>query len=171
MAPDTDGVSCTFAHSDRGTEQVKVPWLIACDGAHSTVRHALGMEFRGETLPTDWLLADVHLKGLGDPLSIQIYWNEEGVLALLPLGGNRYRVIADVGQRQSSISETERALPTIGDVEKLLRSAAWAASRPTILSGSRCSASTNEWFLNIAPGESFWPETQRTCIVLRAARE
>ena len=60
-----------------------VGWLIGCDGAHSTVRHTLGMEFRGETSLTDWVLADVHLNGFEDSVSIEIYWNERGVLASL----------------------------------------------------------------------------------------
>ena len=48
-------------------ETVESQWLIGCDGAHSTVRHALGLPFHGETLQSDWILADVHLTGMPYP--------------------------------------------------------------------------------------------------------
>lgn len=44
-------------------ETLTTEWLIGCDGAHSMVRHGLGLSFEGDTLPSDWALADIHLKG------------------------------------------------------------------------------------------------------------
>src|SRR5665213_1978331 len=43
-------------------ESVESAWIVGCDGAHSTVRHQLGMEFHGETLLVHWVLADIHLE-------------------------------------------------------------------------------------------------------------
>ena len=34
-------------------------WIVGCDGAHSRVRHELGLPFEGQPYPQDWLLADV----------------------------------------------------------------------------------------------------------------
>ncbi len=90
-----DGVSCTLAHSDGRQEAVEAEWLIGCDGAHSTVRHQLGMEFQGSTLLNDWILADVHLDGIAGPPEINIYWHSEGVLLVFPLENTRYRIIAE----------------------------------------------------------------------------
>jgi 2-polyprenyl-6-methoxyphenol hydroxylase-like FAD-dependent oxidoreductase len=44
-----DGVSCVLQHADGTEETVEASWLIGCDGAHSVVRHQLGMEFHGST--------------------------------------------------------------------------------------------------------------------------
>jgi len=115
-----NGVVCRLFHANGSSEESKVSWLLGCDGAHSTVRHTLGMKFHGETLLDDWILADVHLKGAPDVPEIQIYWNANGVLALFPLGAGRYRVIADVGKSQGSSSEGQRPLPTTADVQQLL---------------------------------------------------
>jgi len=120
FAATADCVSCTLAHSDGHEEKVEADWLIGCDGAHSTVRPQLGMGFEGNTLLNDWILADVHLDGIAGPPAINIYWHAEGVLALFPLGGTRYRVIADVGESAGSIGEGNRPTPTLAEVQQVL---------------------------------------------------
>jgi 2-polyprenyl-6-methoxyphenol hydroxylase-like FAD-dependent oxidoreductase len=85
----TDNVTCSLLRPDGGTESVEVSWLIGCDGAHSTVRHGLGMTFEGSTMLNDWVLADVHVSGIEDPPAVNIYWHAQGILALFPLGGTR----------------------------------------------------------------------------------
>jgi 2-polyprenyl-6-methoxyphenol hydroxylase-like FAD-dependent oxidoreductase len=114
------GVSCTLVHSDAREETAEASWLIGCDGAHSTVRHQLGMEFHGSTLLSDWILADIHLSGAPGVPAVDIYWHAEGVLAIFPLHGARYRVIADVGESSGSIGEGHRPTPTVDDVQRML---------------------------------------------------
>jgi 2-polyprenyl-6-methoxyphenol hydroxylase-like FAD-dependent oxidoreductase len=48
-------------HSGRRLEAV-FDYVIGCDGAHSTVRKALGIEFAGEAMPFAFVLADVHIQ-------------------------------------------------------------------------------------------------------------
>jgi 2-polyprenyl-6-methoxyphenol hydroxylase-like FAD-dependent oxidoreductase len=115
-----DGVSCALQRADGTEETVEATWLIGCDGAHSVVRQQLGMEFQGSTLLSDWVLADLHLSGISGPPAINIYWHAEGVLALFPLEGTRYRIIADVGESACSIGEGNRPAPTIEDVQRIL---------------------------------------------------
>ncbi len=115
-----DGVTCTLLHSDGSEETAEASWLIGCDGAHSTVRRQLGMEFHGSTLLSDWVLADLHLSGMAGPAAVDIYWHFDGVLALFPLQGTRYRVIADVGESPGSIGEGHRPPPTIEEVQHIL---------------------------------------------------
>jgi 2-polyprenyl-6-methoxyphenol hydroxylase-like FAD-dependent oxidoreductase len=115
-----DGVSCTVLHSDGREEIVEASWLIGCDGAHSTVRHQLGMEFHGSTLLSDWILADVHLNGVPGAPAVNIFWHVQGVLAIFPLGGTRYRVIADVGESSGPIGEGHLPNPTVEEVQQIL---------------------------------------------------
>jgi 2-polyprenyl-6-methoxyphenol hydroxylase-like FAD-dependent oxidoreductase len=84
-------------HSDGTEETVESSWLIGCDGAHSTVRHQLGMEFEGETSPIEWLLADVHLEGIPRAPEINVVWHADGIVVTFPIAEDRYRVIADAG--------------------------------------------------------------------------
>lgn len=114
-----DGVTSALAHADGSEEKIETQWLIGCDGAHSTVRHALGMTFEGSTMLNDWILADTHISGMQGPPAVDIHWHAQGVLAMFPLGGTRYRVIADAGESDSS-GIGEHRVPTMEEVQQIL---------------------------------------------------
>lgn len=110
------GVRATL-QSGKGEEQCRVDWLVGCDGAHSAVRHALGIPFDGETLPSDWVLADVHMHGLPTPPSeLSSYWHEKGVIAIFPITEGRYRLIAEV----ESAPGARPADPTLAQVQAIM---------------------------------------------------
>jgi 2-polyprenyl-6-methoxyphenol hydroxylase-like FAD-dependent oxidoreductase len=58
---DDDGVTAVLRHARGPEESVRVSYLIGCDGAHSTVRHTLGVPFTGADYPTDFAVADVRI--------------------------------------------------------------------------------------------------------------
>jgi 2-polyprenyl-6-methoxyphenol hydroxylase-like FAD-dependent oxidoreductase len=93
----TDGVEATLRRTDGGEEIVQADWLAGCDGAHSIVRHTLAVPFTGETMHSDWILADVHIKGYPFPDNeVAVYWAREGVLPIFPISPGRCRIIANV---------------------------------------------------------------------------
>ncbi len=92
-----DVVSCTLRHGGEREETLDAPWLIGCDGAHSVVRHVLGMDFTGESEPNDWMLADMHIEGPLATDEVSIFWTDRGVLAFFPINRDRFRMIADLG--------------------------------------------------------------------------
>jgi 2-polyprenyl-6-methoxyphenol hydroxylase-like FAD-dependent oxidoreductase len=97
-----DKVSCVLRRADGREETVEAAWLIGCDGAHSSVRHGLALDFRGDTLPTDFALADLKAAGLDTPRDeIAIHLHEDGVALFFPISGSRYRIIADLGPTQA----------------------------------------------------------------------
>ena len=112
-----DGVTSTLRHLDGTEETFESGWLIGSDGAHSTVRHKLGMEFAGETMPSSWVIADVHLRNVPNPEEICISWHTDGILAVFPILGTRYRVIADSGLINAGVAP---ANPTLEDVQSIL---------------------------------------------------
>jgi 2-polyprenyl-6-methoxyphenol hydroxylase-like FAD-dependent oxidoreductase len=112
-------VTCTLAHADGSEEKLESSWLIGCDGAHSLVRHQLGMSFEGSTMLNDWILADVHMDGLQGSPAVNIYWHTLGILALFPLAGTRYRIIADVGKSASNVMGEQR-IPTLEEIQQVL---------------------------------------------------
>ena len=59
-ANDAAGVTATLATPD-GDTVCRAPWLLAADGAHSTARARLEIEFSGSTFRHKWELADVPL--------------------------------------------------------------------------------------------------------------
>lgn len=56
-----DGVRATLSQPDGLIQTVHCQYLVGCDGAHSTVRHALQLPFEGGAFPVEFLLADVQL--------------------------------------------------------------------------------------------------------------
>jgi 2-polyprenyl-6-methoxyphenol hydroxylase-like FAD-dependent oxidoreductase len=94
FAQDERGVSVTLS-SDAGEQQLRAAYLIGCDGGHSAVRKALGVNFRGETLPAQpAVVADVELRGLD-----RTYWHvwpfaKGCVLTLCPLPGTASHQLA-----------------------------------------------------------------------------
>jgi 2-polyprenyl-6-methoxyphenol hydroxylase-like FAD-dependent oxidoreductase len=112
-----DGVTSTLRHVDGTEEMFESGWLIGCDGAHSTVRHKLGMEFSGETMPSSWIVADLHLRDVPNPDEITISLHSEGILAMFPIGPPRYRVIANAGLTQAGAAAID---PTVAEVQAIL---------------------------------------------------
>jgi 2-polyprenyl-6-methoxyphenol hydroxylase-like FAD-dependent oxidoreductase len=132
---DEDAVTAFLRRPDGSEETVDVDWMIGCDGAHSMVRHGLGMEFEGDTMLSHFILADLHLAG-GPPLDeIKTYWHEAGPLVIFPIGPGRYRVVADAGEPKAGEHTPD---PTLAEVQSLLDQrgpAGVKASDPVWLSG------------------------------------
>lgn len=73
-------------------------WLVGCDGAHSVVRHRLGLAFDGDAMGLDWTQGDFHLSGYPFPSSqMAIFWHEDGPLLFFPMAPDRARIITSLG--------------------------------------------------------------------------
>lgn len=131
------GVRAVLRAADGREETVHTDWLVGCDGAHSTVRHTLGMPFLGNTLTSDWMLADIHLVGYPFPESeIAIYWHPKGVLVIFPISPGRFRVVADIG----TSNDQPPTAPTLAQAQAIIAERGprgLAASDPVWLSAFR----------------------------------
>ncbi|MFC8900613.1 FAD-dependent monooxygenase [Streptomyces cinereoruber] len=56
---DRDGVTARLRTASGADEELRVPYLIGCDGAHSAVRKGLGLSFEGGAFPEEYMLGDV----------------------------------------------------------------------------------------------------------------
>jgi 2-polyprenyl-6-methoxyphenol hydroxylase-like FAD-dependent oxidoreductase len=112
-----DGVEAVLRQADGHEETVSTDWLLGCDGAHSAVRHGLNASFAGETLKSDWMLADIHMTGYPYPESeASVYWHRDGVFVIFPICPGRYRVLADL-----PFSAAERPpAPTLEQAQKII---------------------------------------------------
>ncbi|MSU89481.1 NAD(P)-binding protein [Rhodobacteraceae bacterium 2CG4] len=90
LEQDADGVRVVI-----GGRQGRVARVLGADGAHSTVRAALGLPFDGLTLDGDWSIADVDSPDWPLPEDFAIYLLPGGdACIVVPLAAGRYRVIA-----------------------------------------------------------------------------
>jgi 2-polyprenyl-6-methoxyphenol hydroxylase-like FAD-dependent oxidoreductase len=113
LTQDAEGVSATLRHADGREEQVRARYLVGCDGARSTVRHALGIDFAGHTEAETFLLCDARIEGTLDPAAICIWWHGGGTIALFPVIGDVWRVFAN----RASADETP---PTLAEMQDLV---------------------------------------------------
>jgi 2-polyprenyl-6-methoxyphenol hydroxylase-like FAD-dependent oxidoreductase len=112
-----DGTEATLRHADGNEEVLLSDWLLGCDGSHSVVRHLLGVPFAGETLNSDWLLADVHMSGYPFPDSeASVYWHKDGAFVIFPISPGRYRVLADVPPSSAAVPPE----PTLEQVQAII---------------------------------------------------
>ncbi|HEU5419417.1 MAG TPA: FAD-dependent monooxygenase [Streptosporangiaceae bacterium] len=94
---DADGVTATLA-GPAGAQPVRARYLVGCDGAHSTVRSGLGLDFAGGAFPEQYMLADVVVDwsmppGTGIRALHQSDGKTDDILVCIPLPGcNRYRM-------------------------------------------------------------------------------
>lgn len=98
---DEAGVSATLEHVEDGRQEtLRVPWMVGCDGAHSAVRHGLGLAFEGSRYPMTVIQADARVDFPFEipPDEITTIISPKAVAGFFPLPGeHRYRFLVPVG--------------------------------------------------------------------------
>ncbi|MDO1582369.1 FAD-dependent monooxygenase [Rhizobium oryzicola] len=107
---DGAGVTARLLSETGEIETLNTPWLVGCDGAHSAIRHQLGLAFEGYAEPVEWALADVYLPDSVPGDQLQVSLHPAGVLALFPMGQHRFRLIADLGVAEAGPDTSELTL-------------------------------------------------------------
>ena len=115
FSDEQEQVIATLRHADGLIETMPTPWLIGCDGAHSTVRHILGLPFAGAQYQEVFGLADVKVDWTLPEDEMHTFLSEEGPLVFFPFGSGRYRVMAEATHDM----DTENA-PSLKDFQALV---------------------------------------------------
>lgn len=127
---DEEGVTATLEHGDGRRETCRARYLVGCDGAHSTVRHGLGLGFSGESLPANMLLADVMLDWNLPYNELVLSFSGGSLLFVAPLAGGRARVIGDLpgGVEAIDLALVQRVLDERSPVPARASDPAWLTS-------------------------------------------
>ncbi|MDR6974599.1 2-polyprenyl-6-methoxyphenol hydroxylase-like FAD-dependent oxidoreductase [Streptomyces sp. 3330] len=96
---DPDGVTARLRTASGAEEEVRAGYLIGCDGAHSTVRKGLGLDYAGAAFDEEYMLGDVetdwglpHGYGLRSS-HLAADGSTDDILVCIPLPGpGRYRM-------------------------------------------------------------------------------
>jgi 2-polyprenyl-6-methoxyphenol hydroxylase-like FAD-dependent oxidoreductase len=83
-----DAVTATLSNGTMATAVL----LLGADGAHSAVRHALGLDFPGDASPLPWHLMDVDIEGAPRDEG-RIEFQRAGPIVILPFAGGTFRLI------------------------------------------------------------------------------
>lgn len=129
-----EGIEAILRHQDGQEETVPASWLIGCDGAHSTVRHLLGLPFTGTTREARFLLADVDVHWSQSEDEFYIYLHDDGPLLLFPMGQGHYRILADSPPQEASeahpaptLEETQAIVNHRGPSDTTLSDLCWTS--------------------------------------------
>jgi 2-polyprenyl-6-methoxyphenol hydroxylase-like FAD-dependent oxidoreductase len=95
FAQTKDGVRSEITHADGSNEAIESDYITGCDGAHSCVRHTLGLTFEGAQYKSGFATFDGHLSFDKRDDELNLFVSENGMLACFPIGNGRYRIIAD----------------------------------------------------------------------------
>jgi len=95
------GAATTGPRSAEST--IEAPWVCACDGASSTIRHALGVPFEGGSYEHRFFLADCRVDGPVPDDGVTICLERRGLAAFFGMAGDRrFRVIGKLPRDASS---------------------------------------------------------------------
>lgn len=100
-----DEVISTVRHADGNVENIKSSWVIACDGANSTVRDKCQIPFPGEDLPEQFMVADAQMSSFLPANEIHVFFDkgtifpDKGtIFSAFPWGSKEYRLTANLYQ-------------------------------------------------------------------------
>ncbi|EAQ86107.1 hypothetical protein CHGG_07360 [Chaetomium globosum CBS 148.51] len=115
---DDSGVTITLERPDGKVETIRSKYVVGCDGAHSTVRHASDkMTFPGGAYPQDFVLCDTRLRDSCIPVDrLSLALNNKGMVAIFPLTRRR-RVVATRSSIRMENQQEPEATPTLAELQ------------------------------------------------------
>lgn len=105
-------VSATLDRKGKRFE-VTAQFVVGCDGAHSAVRHLLGLPFEGAQYHASFMLADVDTNEVLPGDEMHLCPSEFGPLAIFPMSATRRRIVATVDQAEGDA-------PSLAFVQKVV---------------------------------------------------
>ena len=107
-------------------ESIDVTYVVGCDGAHSSVRHQLNLNFEGGEYHDLFMLADIETNETLPANELQLCPHEAGPLAIFPMNVSRHRIVA-------TVQESQGEEPTLELVQDLLKQRAPAGFKANSL--------------------------------------
>jgi 2-polyprenyl-6-methoxyphenol hydroxylase-like FAD-dependent oxidoreductase len=91
---DGTGLSVDLVHADGHTERSNTVWLVGCDGSHSTVRDAAGIDWETADLHRGFILGDVTTRWDLVRDRFHVWFDRAGLVAVFPMPGGYWRILA-----------------------------------------------------------------------------
>ncbi|GAA4241343.1 FAD-dependent monooxygenase [Actinomadura meridiana] len=118
LRQDAAGVDVDVRSSDGATGTRRASYVVGTDGAHSTVRDALGLPFPGQAVVRSVMLADIRLRDVPDDV-LTVNTSGDGFVFLAPFRDGWYRVIA--WNRRHQVPDSEPV--DLGELRDVMRRA------------------------------------------------
>jgi 2-polyprenyl-6-methoxyphenol hydroxylase-like FAD-dependent oxidoreductase len=126
-------LTAVLQHKDGSLEQVECSYLIDAEGAHSIARGTVGLHFAGKSHVESYALGDLHIDGDLVETDFHIFSSEHGFMSMFPMGGRRFRVMADNPINQPSrgtgpsLEELQQIYDQRSHIPAKLRDMSWSS--------------------------------------------
>ncbi len=119
LTQDSQGVQVLLRHADGQQERVDAHYLVGCDGAHSTVRHLLGLDFAGTTFEQSFAVGNVRLTWDLSYDEIFAFVHRGNFIAYFAMADGRHRVVIayeldQVPTGEVTLEEIQQVIDTCG---------------------------------------------------------
>jgi 2-polyprenyl-6-methoxyphenol hydroxylase-like FAD-dependent oxidoreductase len=115
LSHDASPAQAILKLADGRLQQVAAPWLISAEGAHSLIRTTLDVQFEGHTREEQYALGDLLVAGNLPNSDFHIFSSDHGFMALFPMGGERFRLMASNPLSQPT-KDTE---PSLDELQRI----------------------------------------------------
>jgi 2-polyprenyl-6-methoxyphenol hydroxylase-like FAD-dependent oxidoreductase len=119
VTQDEQGVEAELRYPDGKVERGRYGWLVGCDGAHSTVRHLLGLNFAGTTSELSLAVGNVRLTWDLSYDEVFAFLHQGNFIGYFPMADGRHRVVIayepDKGPTgEVTLEEIQQVIDTCG---------------------------------------------------------
>ena len=166
FSQDHEGVRAVLKDRDGREETIEAAYLISAEGAHSSVRHALGLPFEGRAMPQRYLLADLYIEGNIPEDQLSVFLAQDGFIAVFPMAGHRFRFMAT--DPEPPVADDD--VPTLATLQGIWTTSRRCRPSSTTRSGVPGSGSTAATCPPCGSGACSSVGTPRTCTVPPAGR-
>ena len=136
LTDEAAGVTARVRDAGGQTRMITASYVVGCDGAHSRVRHELGLPFQGHPYPQAWLLADVRLDWARPEDVVHAFFRADGLpLVCFPMRDHTWRLVVPFA------GDRAPGAPDLGEIQQLVDQRAperVAVSDPTWLATFNC---------------------------------
>jgi 2-polyprenyl-6-methoxyphenol hydroxylase-like FAD-dependent oxidoreductase len=119
VTQDEQGVEAVLRHPDGYVERGRYGWLVGCDGAHSTIRHLLGLNFAGTTSELSFAVGNVRLTWDLPSDELFAFLQRGNFIGCFPMADGRHRIVIayapDKGPTgEVTLEEIQQVIETCG---------------------------------------------------------
>jgi 2-polyprenyl-6-methoxyphenol hydroxylase-like FAD-dependent oxidoreductase len=106
LVQDAAGVRASLRHADGRHEECRCAYLAGCDGTHSNVRTALGIQFAGGTYNRLFYVADVTARGPSVDNGVHLDLDEADLLAVFDMkGAGHVRLVGTIASDAANVRD------------------------------------------------------------------
>lgn len=108
-----DVIDTVVLNGDGLTEVISCDWLIACDGVNSTIRNLCKINFPGDDMEEQFMVADAQMSSYASTDEIHVFLDKNELFSAFPFGQGKYRIGANLNLESPRKFFTEKEVKEI----------------------------------------------------------